>query len=402
MQNNSFHFLRLIKLAISIISVFLISFSPFIYISYKEKSSDIFIQILRRLFPFKRGLIHSYWSPNFWAIYTFMDKILFFVISKLRIKNIHQILSNIFHIKSFEDIVNSTNLNLSSIGKTQEIEFNILPNIEPKYVNLLIISLSLLLIISMFLFNGDKKYENDIQKRKIFTKYLIISSYIFFNFGFHVHEKAFIIISLLMILYKFLEISISFNKENNQKINFKDNTYMVRYILYIGCLSQLPLIQSKKDYFSKICLVVSYILLTEFFLKFAKFQNKKINNDTKKNKNLFDKMKNYSYFIILVLFISLILFCDFIFVFLNRTEFEKMNNFNIPSYMNYNNTQDSHINYIERMNNENVIENIQNNLPFTKEIFAVLNKYEFLPLMIISVSNAIFVQIFNIRILFDL
>ncbi len=396
-------------MAIAILSVFIFSFSPFIYIAYKEKSTDFFIQILKRLFPFKRGLIHSYWSPNFWAIYTFIDKVLFFAISKLKVKNLHKILSTIFPLKSFEFLVNSENLNLSSIGKTQEIEFNILPNITPKLANILIIILSLLLILSLFLFNSnidiDIDIENNNKKRKIFTKYLIISSFIFFNFGFHVHEKAFIIISLLMIIYKFTEISIYFDKENSQEINFKNNNFTIRYILYIGCLTQLPLIQSKKDYFSKICLVISYIILTEFFLKFSKFQNKKIRNEKKiikKNKDLLTRINFQISYFILFFFISTVLICDFIFVFFNKNEFEKMNNFDIPLYIKYNNSQLSHLNYMERLNNENIIENILRNLPFLKELFSFYNKFEFLPLMIISVLNAFFVQIYNIKILFNL
>lgn len=40
------------------------------------------LQVIRRMFPFGRGLCHAYWAPNFWVLYIMLDKGIGFFLRK--------------------------------------------------------------------------------------------------------------------------------------------------------------------------------------------------------------------------------------------------------------------------------------------------------------------------------
>ncbi|OAA69746.1 dolichyl glycosyltransferase [Cordyceps fumosorosea ARSEF 2679] len=123
-------------------------------------------QLLSRLFPFARGLCHAYWAPNAWALYSFADRALIILAPRLGLD-----------IKA--DALQSVTRGL--VGDTS---FAVLPEISARTCFALTLLFQLLPLIKLF---TQPTWEN-------FIGATTLCGYASFLFGYHVHEKAILLV----------------------------------------------------------------------------------------------------------------------------------------------------------------------------------------------------------------
>ncbi|CDO91767.1 unnamed protein product [Kluyveromyces dobzhanskii CBS 2104] len=253
---------NLFKLAAVVIGIFSVAFLPFI---------STWPQLLQRLFPFSRGLTHAYWAPNFWAVYSFADKVLTVLVLKL--PYLRKILSIVLTSmpKTAADIRFEIDSNNSGTrGLVQDVFFVVLPQITPKLTFLLTLFYQILAVIPVLFDPSFKRFVGS----------LTLCGYLSFLFGWHVHEKA---IMLVIIPFSFL-------------VPF-DRRLLTPFTLLAsaGYVSLFPLLYESQDFLLKFLYTFIWCIL--YF--YAMGQTSKVNRSGIRRVFFFDRLA-ICYYLLLV------------------------------------------------------------------------------------------------------
>lgn len=203
--------LNTLKLGLSIIVVFGLAFGPFVYWGQIE-------QLKSRLFPFSRGLCHAYWAPNVWAIYSFLDRLLILAAPYLKLN------------------VNREALKSVTRGLVGDTSFAVLPDISPQQCFGLTLGFQLLALTRLWL---KPTWDT-------FVGALTLCGYASFLFGWHVHEKA-----VLLVILPFSLIAL------------KDRSYLASFrpLAVAGYISLFPLLFGSQEYPIKTAYTIGWLIL---------------------------------------------------------------------------------------------------------------------------------------------
>ncbi|KAG7566991.1 hypothetical protein FFLO_01250 [Filobasidium floriforme] len=147
---------RLTAIGVSTIVPFALALGPFIYLGQLD-------QLGKRLFPFTRGLMHAYWAPNVWATIALVDRLLLKLSTRLTFLKI-----------------SATGIASTSRGLVGDTNFAILPDIKPVECFILTGLTQVTLLTELW---QKPTY-------KTFLRSIAQCGFASFMFGWHVHEKA--------------------------------------------------------------------------------------------------------------------------------------------------------------------------------------------------------------------
>ncbi|KAI3398476.1 hypothetical protein diail_9157 [Diaporthe ilicicola] len=205
--------LNCLKLGGGIIAILAAAFGPFAL-----QNVDQLWQMKERLFPFGRGLCHAYWAPNIWALYSFSDRILIYLAPRLGLPVKHDALSSVTR------------------GLVGDTSFAVLPDITPGMCLMLTLVFMAPPLVKLF---WKPTWDS-------FVGAVTLCGYASFLFGYHVHEKA-----VLLVIIPFSLIAL------------KDRRYFgaFRPLAVAGHVSLFPLLFTPAEFPIKTIYTVFWLIL---------------------------------------------------------------------------------------------------------------------------------------------
>jgi alpha-1,3-glucosyltransferase len=194
-----------------VVGIVSVAFGPFAY--WQQLG-----QLKNRLFPFSRGLCHAYWAPNIWAIYSFVDRVLVSIAPRLGLK------------------VNQDALQSVTRGLVGDTSFAVLPEITKEHCFGLTVAFQLTALTKLW-FQPD--WET-------FVGAITLCGYASFLFGWHVHEKA-----ILLVVIPFALLAL------------KDRRHLgaFRPLAVAGHLSLFPLLYTAAEFPIKSVYAICWLIL---------------------------------------------------------------------------------------------------------------------------------------------
>ncbi|KAF1833532.1 hypothetical protein BDW02DRAFT_599008 [Decorospora gaudefroyi] len=215
-QRSSFpyftiRFFNCLKLGGGVAAVFTSAFAPFALWGQLD-------QVFSRLFPFSRGLCHAYWAPNVWAMYSFSDRVLIHLSPRLGLD------------------VDREAMNSVTRGLVGDTTFAVLPNIVPLTCFLLTLGAQIPVLLRLLY---KPTWET-------FVGAVTLCGYASFLFGWHVHEKA-----ILLVIIPFSLIALH------------DRRYFgaFRPLAVAGHVSLFPLLYTAAEFPVKTVYTVFWLVL---------------------------------------------------------------------------------------------------------------------------------------------
>ena len=198
-------------LGVSILSVFAVALGPFAAMGQLE-------QLKNRLFPFARGLCHAYWAPNVWAMYSFLDRVLIVLAPYLGLT------------------VDEGALHSVTRGLVGDTSFAVLPDVTARTCFALTLTFQVLPLTKLWM---KPTWDN-------FIVAITLCGYSSFLFGWHVHEKA-----ILLVILPFSLIAL------------QDRSHLASFrpLAVAGHVSLFPLLFTEAEFPVKVVYTVCWLIL---------------------------------------------------------------------------------------------------------------------------------------------